>query len=185
MDIRERARHFVQDQCKKPTSHYSEGIFEGHLVPMVRIVNQLALKFGADQEIVTVAGWLHDIGSIICGRDDHHLSGADISEVVLRMWGYPEIKIQLVKGCVLAHRGSQKIAPKSLAEQTVAEADALSAFYNISGLFKGAFDEGKNQEEAKESVRIKLINKRDQLILPGSRESVESRFEAAMILLSE
>lgn len=183
MDISRQSRKFVQDQCKKPTSHYSEGIFEHHLVSVVQFADQLALKFGADREIVTIGGWLHDIGSIICGRDDHHLTGASITEVVLRMWGYPEVKIQLVKGCVLCHRGSQKIAPKTLEEQIVAEADALSAFYNFPGLFKGAFDEGKNQSEAGISVREKLQHKWDQLILPGSKESVQSRFEAAMLLL--
>ncbi|EKE19561.1 MAG: hypothetical protein ACD_8C00138G0004 [uncultured bacterium] len=183
MGIVQQARNFVQDQCKKPASHYSAGIFEGHLVPMESIADGLAIKFGADREIVGVGVWLHDAGSIICGRDDHHLTGAAITEVVLRMWGYPEVKIHKVKGCVLSHRGSQKIAPKTLEEQIVAEADALSAFYNLSGLFKGAFDEGKNQREAEISIRKKLINKWNQLLFLESKESVQSRFKAAMELL--
>ena len=184
MDMVKLAHQLVREECKKPTSHYA-GIYRNHIVPMVRIAQRLAREFGADQEIVGIAAWLHDIGSILLGRNFHQVTGAAIARVLLREWGYPEDKIRLVEGCILCHRGSDNgNEPKSLEERIVAQADALSAFYNISGLFRGVFvEEGKDEGEGGASVRNKLEGKYNQLTLPGTRESVQSHYEAFMLLI--
>lgn len=177
------AHQLVKEECAKPTSHY-KGIFKYHIVPMVRIAQNLARKLGANQEVV-VAAWLHDIGSILLGRKLHQISGAAIAEYLLRAWGYPEEKVQQVKDCILCHRGSDEDnKPETLEARIVAEADALSAIHNISGLYKGAFDEEKKDEgEAKISVRNKLKAKFNQLTLPGTKESAQAHFDALMFVL--
>lgn len=184
MDIVEKVRQFVEDECRKPTSKYGYEPYDFHFVPTVKYARQLAMEFGADLEIVTVAAWIHDIGSIMHGRVDHHLTGAKIAEEKLREFGYPEEKVQLVKKCVLHHRGSQNMEFESLEEQIVAEADAMSAFDNLPGLFKAAFVyENLKQDDARISVEKKLKNKFSQL-KGRSREMVRPKFEAAMILLA-
>ena len=128
--------------------------------------------------------WLHDIGSIIYGRDDHHITGAKIAEEKLKELQYPAEKIELVKKCILNHRGSQQNNRESIEEQIVAEADVMSNFDNIAGIFKATFVyENKNQGEAKGSVRRKLENKWKQLHFKNSRKIIKPKFEAAMLLL--
>lgn len=58
-------------------------------------------------------------------------------------------------------------------------------FDNIAGLFKAALVyEGKNQGEAKDSVRAKLERKWNQLHFEKSKEIIRPRYEAAMRLLN-
>lgn len=144
----------------------------------------MASEIGGDKEAIVIAAWLHDIGSIIYGREDHHITGAKIAEKVLAEYGYPKEKIELVKKCIMNHRGSMKNDRKTIEEKIVAEADVISNFDNIAGIFKAAFVfEGKDQMEAMKSVREKLENKWKQLHFQKSRELVRPKYEAAMLLL--
>lgn len=184
-NIIKKVRNFVEEECKKPTSCYGFEIFEFHLLSVVNYSKVLATKLGGNQEIVEIAAWLHDIGSVINGRKDHHLTGAKIAEEKLREFDYPEEKIEKVKKCILNHRGSIGNIFEFVEEQIVAEADALSAFNSISGLFKVALVyERLRQDEARVSVRNKLKNKWNQLS-DESRELIKPKYEATMLLLGE
>ena len=131
-----------------------------------------------------IAAWLHDIGSIIYGREDHHLTGAKIAEEKLNELGYALEKIEHVKKCILNHRGSQYNFCESIEEKIVVDADALSNFENLSGIFKAAFVyENLNQDEAKDAVRNKLDNKWKQLYFDTSKEIIRPKYEAVMLLL--
>ena len=183
MDIVQEIKKFVEEECKKPTNKYGYDAFLYHFVPMVKYAEKLADKLGGDKEVILIASWLHDIGSIIYGRENHHITGAKIAEEKLKKLDYPQEKIELVKKCILNHRGSQQNNRDSIEEQIVAEADILSNFDNISGIFYAAFREGKNQAEAKEEVRQKLENKWKQTHFEESKKLIESKYEAAMLLL--
>lgn len=184
MNIIKEVRKFVESECKKPNSHYGYDPFLYHFIPVVEYSEKLADKLGADKEIVIIAAWLHDIGSIVYGRKNHHLTGAKIAEEKLSELGYPPKKIEKVKDCMISHRGSQQILPKSLEAKILIEADTLSAFNDITGLFQCAFYYEKlPRKEAKDSVKRKLENKWKQLNLDESREIIKSKYEAVMLLL--
>jgi uncharacterized protein len=183
LSIIDQVKNFVEEECKKPLSHY-QGIFENHISLAARIGEDLLSNHGGDHEIVMCSIWLHDIGAIVYGRKNHHITGAEIAGLKLKEWGYPEEKVQRVKGCILSHRGSKKPLPRNVEEHLVAHADAMSAFYNIPGLFRGAFEEEKCDEaQARISVREKLQQKWEQLIFQDAREEILPLYEAAMMLL--
>jgi len=184
MDIVQKIRDFVESECKKPTSKYGYEPFIFHFIPTAKYAEELADELKADKEIVLLAAWLHDIGSIVDGRGEHHIAGAKIAEEKLKEFNYPNEKIELIKKCILNHRGSRQDSKGSLEEKIIAEADVISAFDSIDGLFKAAFVyEGKTQDEARRSVRQKLENKWNQLHLEKSRRLIRPKFEAAMLLL--
>jgi uncharacterized protein len=184
MDIISEIKKFVEEECRKPTSKYGYEPFVCHFEPTARYAAQLAEELGADKEIVIIAAWLHDIGSIIYGRENHHITGAKIAEQKLKELGYPSDKLELVKKCILNHRGSQKNNRQTREEQILAEADTMSNFDNLSGIFKAAFIyENQTQTEAKESVRKKLENKFKQLHFEESKKIIEPKYEAVMLLL--
>lgn len=185
MDIVTQVRDFVESECKKPTSKYGYEPFTFHFVSVVNYAQKLAKELKADEEVVLIAAWLHDIGSIVHGRDDHHLTGAKIAEQKLKELGYPQDKIELVKKCILHHRGSKQNSGKlSVEEQILIEADVLSNFDNLPGIFKAAFVyEHLSQGAAKESVRKKLENKWKQLHFESSKRMIKPKFDAAMLLL--
>jgi putative nucleotidyltransferase with HDIG domain len=185
MTIVQKVKKFVEAECRKPSSQYGYEPFVFHFDPVADYAGKLARELGADEEVVTLAAWLHDIGSIMRGRKDHHLTGAKIAERKLREFGYPEEKIALVKKCILNHRGSQRKRRKSLEEKILAEADTMSNFDNIAGIFKAAFIfENLDQGEAKKSVREKLKNKWMHLHFKQSKKLIRPKYEAAMILLA-
>lgn len=184
MDTVEKVRQFVEAECKKPTSKYGFEPYEYHFAPTVKYAKQLAQELGADLEIVTIAAWIHDIGSIVSGRENHHITGAEIAEEKLREFGYGEEKIELVKNCILHHRGSQKMELETLEEQIVAEADAMSNFDDIAGIFQVALVyENMTRKEARESILKKLENKWNQLRSEKSKEIIRPKYEAVKLLL--
>jgi uncharacterized protein len=185
MNIVEEVKNFVEKESKKPGSKYGYEPFTFHFASVVKYAEELADALGADKEVVSIAAWLHDIGSVIHGREDHHITGAKIAEEKLKELNYSEEKIELVKKCILNHRGSQNNNPETIEEKIISDADALSNFDNISGIFKAAFIfENLTQGEAKESARRKLENKWGKLYFENSKRIIRPKYEAAMVLLS-
>ncbi len=183
-DVVEEIKKFVEEECKKPTSKYGYDAFLNHFVQTVKYAKLLAEKLNADTEIVELASWLHDIGSIINGRKNHHITGAKIAEKKLKELNYPEDKIEKVKPCIISHCGSQNINRNTREAQIIAEADAMSAFGNVAGGFKAAFVYEKlSQEEARDSVRQKLTNSFNKLS-PTAKKIMKPKYGAAMLLLT-
>ncbi|HAV10982.1 MAG TPA: hypothetical protein DCX32_00320 [Candidatus Moranbacteria bacterium] len=186
MDIIEKVKNFVEQECGKPESKYGFEPFEFHFVPVVRYAERLCDELGGDREVISIAAWMHDIGSIVYGREDHHITSAKIAVEKLSEFGYPQEKIGFVEKCILNHRGSQKRGRETLEEQIVAEADVLANFDEIAGIFKAAFVyEGLTQGQARESVLQKLTNKFEQLHFEKSKEIIRPKFEAVKILLGK
>ena len=183
-NIVEQIKNFVEDECKKPSSKYGYQPFNGHFVPMVNCAEKLVDELWWDKEVVLIAARLHDIGSIIYGREDHHITGAQIAEEKLTELNYPIEKINLIKKCIFNHRGSLNNNRESIEEKIIAEADVMSNFNNIIWMFHAALTfENKNQEEAKISVRTKFENKYKQLHFEKSKEITKPLYEAAILLL--
>jgi uncharacterized protein len=184
-EIIEKIKNFVEEECKKPTSKYGYEPFESHFISVVDYAKKLAHNKNIDLELIELAGWLHDIGSIIFGRENHHLTGSEIAETKLKELNYPSEKIEIIKKCILNHRGPIGNPINSIEEQIIIEADSLSAFDNISGIFKAALVyENKSQLEAKHSVLDKLNRKWNQLSDEG-KNLVKEKHKAAIILLGE
>lgn len=186
MNFIKEIRKFVREECEKPTSKYGFQPFENHFEPMVKWAEKLVDKIGGDREVILVASWLHDIGSIIEGRENHHITGAKIARKKLVELEFPEEKIKLVEECIMHHRGSRNDQRTTLEEQIVAEADVISNFDNIVGIINSAlFYENKTEKEAKQEVLNKLERKWNQLHFQESRELVKPKLEAVRILFGE
>ncbi|OGJ12783.1 hypothetical protein A3K82_02465 [Candidatus Pacearchaeota archaeon RBG_19FT_COMBO_34_9] len=185
-NIIEKIRQFVEEESKKPTAKYGYEPYLFHLIPVRNYAVKLAKKLGADVEVVEIAALLHDIGSIIYGRENHHVTGAEITEKKLKELGYPQEKIERVKSCILNHRGSVNNHKATVEEQIIADTDSLSHFDNLSGLFKAAFIyENLNQQEAMTNVLSKLKRSFEKLSFQESREIIKPRYDAAISLLKE
>lgn len=184
-NIIDKIKNFVEEECRKPTSKYGFEPFYDHFVPVVNISKELGIKKGADLEVLEISAWLHDIGSIIFGRENHHITSCEIAERKLKELNYPEEKIEKVKKCIFSHRGSQGIKPETIEGEILAEADSLDAFFNLDGLFKAALvNEKLSQEEARKNVLRKLQNKYHQ-ISDKSKFVIQSRFDAIILLLDK
>jgi uncharacterized protein len=183
-NIIEEIRKFVEGECNNPENWWGEEFFSLHLVSMHKYSKQLAEKLNADLEVVELAAWLHDIGSIIHGRENHHITGAEIAEKKLRELNYSEEKIEKIKHCIISHRGSQGIEAETIEAKIIRDADSLSTFDHIQGPFLAAFVfEKRGQIDARNSVRQKFQNSWNKLQFQESKEIIKPKYDAVMLLL--
>jgi len=181
----EEVRKFVEEECKKPYNQYTYEVYTYHIEPVVRRAKEMAFKLGIDLELIELAALLHDIGLVRYGRDNHHITSADIAERKLNELEYPPEKIEIIKRCILTHRGSQANLREGVEEQIIADADAMAHFDTIGGLFKVNFliQKDKGQGEITKFIREKYINSYQKLS-KEAKEIIKPKYEAAMLLLT-
>jgi uncharacterized protein len=184
INIVEKVRNFVEEECKKHALGME--IYMNHFIPVVNYSKKLANQNNLDLELIEIAAWFHDIGSIIYRREDHHITGAEIAEKKLIEFNYPENKIQLIKNCILNHRGSINNSFNSEEERIIAEADCLAFFDNLEGyilwIIEG--DGLRDQRKIKESVMKKTQNKWNQISSEG-KILVKDKYEAVKLLFGD
>lgn len=175
----------VEEACKRDTNYFGYGIWTHHIVNVVKYAKLMAKKLGADREIVEIAALLHDYAGVKDYKlyKDHHIHGAELSEELLEKYNYPKDKIEQVKHCILAHRGSK--TDKKLTKEAicVADADAMAHFDSIPSLFYLAFFSHKmNIDEANEWL-MKKLNRSWTKLSSEAKEIVQNKFEASKLLL--
>lgn len=156
-----------------------------HIEAVAKNAEILANKYNVDKEVCIIAAWLHDIASITDYDlyEEHHIHGAKMAEGILREFKYDENKIELVKNCILNHRGSINNRRLSKEEQIIADADAISHFDSIPSLLYLAYKE-KNMsiEDGKQFVKSKLERSFNKLS-DDSKTFYEQKFNNVMKIL--
>lgn len=185
-DIIKSVKELVKERSFSSQNIFGPETWETHFIPVVKNALLVAERVGANKEIVEIAAWLHDIASI-SNKDhvkDHHIYGQEYAQQILSEFNYPQNKIDQVKHCILAHRGSQKIVRESLEAQCVADGDAMAHFDSLNGLFYVAIEVKKlNPIEARDFVRNKL--KRSWLKLSvDAQEIIKHKHEVVQLLLN-
>ena len=126
---------------------------------MVKNAVLLAREYNADEEIVMIASWLHDIASITdyALYEEHHIHGAEMARPMLEAFGYEEEKILHVQECIRCHRGSRRMEMPTVEALCIADADAISHFDNVPNLLYLAYVErGMSVDEGISFVKNKL-----------------------------
>lgn len=173
----EKIKNIVKKECENSWS------WDYHMIPAVKYAKLLAKKLGADEEIVEISAWLHDITRLKGDPENHHISGPIEAEKILKGMDYPQERIDRVKHCIHAHRGSQSIKRETLEAECVASADAMAHFDNVPALLYVAFTKKQmNIEEGRKWARNKLERSWNKLI-PEAKGMVRQKYESVKLLL--
>ncbi|MFX1257307.1 MAG: HD domain-containing protein [Promethearchaeota archaeon] len=170
--------------CKKV---YPAHNYKCHLKPVVTIALQLCKEFGAQRNIVEPAAYLHDIGRVRIpfAQKQHNLTGYFYSKFKLWIYRFPKEERKRICYAILAHRSNSKYKPKSLEDEIIINADAISHFEQYLYLLNIRYcSQGKNLNQTKKWLLNKL--KRDyenKLTLPGIKERVKPFYERAKKVL--
>ena len=152
---------------------------------MYELAKKNASEYGADLEIVSIAALLHDIASVtdISYTEEHHIIGAEIAEKLLKEENYPAEKIELIKKCILNHRGS-RLADKTTPEEIcIADSDAMAHFYSIPSLLSMVYKEkGLSIDEGSKFVMDKLDRSYNKMSDKG-KDLVKVQYESAKNIL--
>jgi len=183
--IREIAE-IVEEACANETNFFGYGIWTHHITQVARNGKSLAKLFNADSETVEIAALLHDYASIKDKAlyEDHHVHGPVEAEKVLRRFGYPQERIEAVKRCIAAHRGSVPKEKRSVEAECLANADAMAHIEQVPALLELAFvQHGVGIDEGAGWVRAKLERSWNKLS-PQVQKMMREKYEAALITLT-
>ena len=183
MSIRDTVQEHVLQRYQARDDYHGMTTYNVHVKNVVAYALQLAKKLNADEEIVEIAALLHDIGRLDGTDENHHIVGAEYAEEFLKTNGYETKKIQAVKHCILAHRGSVSIPKETIEAECVASADAMAHFGDIPAMFYWVYvflDKG--MEEGRQMVKDKYIRSFKKMI-PEAQEIIRDKYDAVMKIL--
>jgi predicted metal-dependent HD superfamily phosphohydrolase len=95
-----------------------------HTLQVVQAAEQISAYYRlteADQLVVLLAAWFHDMGYLLGDRTQHEAAGAEAARSFVTAQQLPESMGQAVADCILATRIPQH--PRNLLEQIVCDAD--------------------------------------------------------------
>lgn len=174
----------VKSRCMLPSNIYGVGAWDHHIKSVYEISTKICSEYGANYDIVALASLLHDIASVTNEEyaEEHHIIGAKIAEELLNKYNLENTQIDLIKKCILNHRGSRIAIKTSPEEVCIADADAMAHFYNIPSLLNMVYVE-KNMsiDEGAEFVYKKLERSYNKLSEKG-KEIIRPQYEASKIL---
>ncbi len=175
----------VKKRCMLPSNAYGMGAWDHHIELVYKIATKICYEYGANYDIVALAALLHDIASVTdkSYTDEHHIIGAKIAEELLSRYKIPKEDIELIKKCILNHRGSRLVKKTTPEEICIADADAMAHLYSIPSLLRMVYVE-KNMsiDDGAEFVYSKLQRSYNKLSEKG-KEIILPHFEATKILL--
>lgn len=185
MTIEERMYNEVKNRCEQPTNAYGIGAWDHHIKIVYELAKKYASEYGADLEIVAIAALLHDIASVtdISFTEEHHIIGADIAERLLLAENYPKEKIELIKKCILNHRGSRLAYKTTPEEICIADSDAMAHFYSIPSLLSMVYKEkGMSIDDGSKFVMDKLDRSYNKMSKKG-KKLVKKQYDSAKDIL--
>ena len=143
MTMEEKIYEEVKKRCELPSNSCGIGAWDHHIKIVYELAKKYANEYGADEEIVALASLLHDIASVtdVSFNEDNQIIGAEIAEVLLLKKEYTKEKIEIIKKCILNHRGSKLADKNSKEEICIADVDAMAHFYSIPSLFSMVYKE--------------------------------------------
>lgn len=159
MNIVGEIKNELLSRVSKNKDKLGYNIWEVHIKDVVRIAKELAKKYNADEEIVELAALLHDIAraSLYGPNEEHHVYGAELAEEILSKYNYPKDRIEKIKQCIFNHPAGINLSRNTIEEECVADADSLSHFQDVPGMFYLAYTLRKlDADEGAKFVRKKL-----------------------------
>ena len=185
MTIEEKMYNEVKNRCEQPTNTYGIVAWDHHIKIVYELAKKYANEYGADLEIVAIAALLHDIASVtdVKFTAEHHIIGADIAEKLLLAENYPIERIDLIKKCILNHRGSRLVDKTTPEEICIADSDAMAHFYSIPSLLSMVYREkGMSIDDGSKFVMDKLDRSYNKMSDKG-KVLVNAQYEAAQKIL--
>lgn len=180
-------RDVVKTACYDDTNTFGPGIWDHHIVHVVRHGKRLAEQRQADEEVVELAALLHDYAGIKNPDwiKEHHIHGANEADQLLSELNYSREKIELVKACILCHRGSVPHEKTSVEAECLADADAMAHFDSVPSLFYYLFTSTeKNIDEAAQWLSAKLERSWNKLS-PFAKTISREKYEACQLVLGQ
>ena len=101
-------KEIINDINKILNEICDDGRMKYHILPVVKISVEMAKELKADEQVVEIAAYLHDVTRILGDKENHHITGAKYARDFLEKYAFDNKKIELIEKCIKNHRGSTK-----------------------------------------------------------------------------
>ena len=158
---------FIETQILPQYASFDRAHNLEHVTRVIRRSLDLAMRTGADIDMVYTIAAYHDIG-MSGPRAVHHITGGKIlqNDARLKKWFSAE-QIKIMKEAIEDHRASASRAPRSLYGKIVAEADRDTVQYGLANYPE--LDKEHHWLRFKEHIDQKYsVNGYIRLWIPGS-----------------
>ena len=96
-----------------------------HILSVVAVARFLAKKEKANRDVVTVAGYLHDIGYAKGTKDNHNQKSVEMSSPLLKRLGFSDKFISKVSHTILHHKTSWAKKTRKKEGRILCDADKI------------------------------------------------------------
>ena len=173
--------NYVKKEC---IGFSDDDVFKNHVLGVKNYAVSLAKAYRADEFIVTIASYLHDLYYIQTHNHEiHEIKGSEIANKLLKKYHINENEIELISKCILHHRGSKESKRESIEEKIVACADAMDHINRFQHMFYRASQKW-SYEEAVKWMKAKIERGWKKLELKKAKEMVKDKYAAAMLSFS-
>jgi len=179
-------REFVRTACQQTQNVLGPSFFDQHLVVVAECATRLAERLSADEEVVELAAYLHDISAVLdpATLPDHPRQSAVFASRVLLGRGYTEGVAREVAHAIASHSDPLAIGSASPEEVCLSNADAVARILRPAYWMYFAFNIRKyGFEEGRQWLRS-LIEKQWRALIEPAREFVGNRYATALELLA-
>ncbi|MET1124868.1 MAG: HD domain-containing protein [Archaeoglobaceae archaeon] len=147
---------------------------EGHVRRVVRLARYIALKEGANLEVVTKAAELHDIAR---ESENHAKVSAERARLLLKEQGYGSDFVEAVAHAIESHSFSSGCDPRTLEAKVLSDADKLDAMgaIGVARAFMFSGERGRSIEDTLKHFEEKLLKLKDTLHTETAKKLAESR----------
>lgn len=164
------------------TEEFFKEFWEIHVKQVIEFSKQMAVKYGADLEIVWLAAMLHDIARLE-DIEPHDEYGSKKAYMMLIEKGFDYALAEKVKDAILTHR-CKKHAPETLEQKIIATADAMAHFIPPFYFWIGKYSNkgfGEvlewNRDKLKRDFNEKIFFEDEKVLVSAQYEALKSWFE--------
>jgi uncharacterized protein len=157
-----------------------------HAQRVCSIAIRLAREEHADEDIVTAAALLHDVGYSI-DEKEHESKSIEVARSLLEMTDFPKGKRERVLECIRQHRFSKGQEAMSLEAKILQDADRLDAIGAV-GIARCFLWSGEHRRVLKEAIQHfneKLLKLKDTMNTEGGKKMAEERHSFMVEFLEE
>jgi uncharacterized protein len=125
-------KEYCLKACEKPNNKLTSAFYTDHIQMVVQLGDLLGSMLKADNEIVRIAAYLHDISAVLDLSTllVHDKNSAEIAKSLLMVNQYPKDKINKVYQSILTHSKPLKKGEGSNEQVCLSNADAMAFIAN-------------------------------------------------------
>jgi HD superfamily phosphodiesterase len=155
-------------------------MFENHILNIVKNAITLSNYYNANEFVVIIACYLHDITKLQTGIDkDHNITGYEFAKDFLKKYDISKEDYDLICSCILKHSAASKISSKNnIEEKILSNADAMDHIirfeYNYYRLLK---NNKLSSEEIIKKLKNKVENNKAKIDLDYAKQIIEPYYK--------